>query len=125
MNNARLSWLSGLLLISICSTAHAQGNQSAAEQQLNSIIAEYWDFHLAENPIEATQIGLNDYNDRMPSVSPGDQLRQLEAEQSFLRRTRDIDSDELSFDGQVNADLFEWVLEDYRCLQAQSFQDSV
>ena len=112
MNHARIAWLASLLLISICSTAHAQGNISAAEQQLNSIISEYWGFHLAENPIEATQIGLNDYNDRMPSVSPADQLRQLEAEQSFLRRTRDIDSDELSFDGHVNADLFEWVLED-------------
>ncbi len=112
MNNARFAWLSSLLLISIISTAHAQENVSAAEQQLNSIIAEYWDFHLAENPIEATQVGLNDYNDRMPVVSPDDQLRQLEAEQSYLRRTRDIDIGELSFDGQVNADLFEWVLED-------------
>jgi uncharacterized protein (DUF885 family) len=112
MNKARLAWLSSLFLILISSTVHAQENISAAEQKLNSIIAEYWDFHLAENPIEATQVGLNDYNDRMPAVSPDDQLRQLEAEQSFLRRTRDIDSDELSFDGQVNADLFQWVLED-------------
>ena len=75
-------------------------------------MAEYWDFHLAESPTEATRVGLNAFNDRMPAVTPADQARQLEAEQSFLRRTRDIDRGTLSLDGRVNADLFEWVLED-------------
>ena len=78
-----------LLAGSVCT--QAQQSISAAEQQLNSIIAEYWDVHLYENPIEATQIGLNDYNDRMPAVAAPDQLRQLEAEKRFLRRSGDID----------------------------------
>lgn len=99
-----------LLAGSVCT--QAQQSISAAEQQLNSIIAEYWDVHLYENPIEATQIGLNDYNDRMPAVAAPDQLRQLEAEKRFLRRSGDIDRDALSVEGQVNAELFEWVLQD-------------
>lgn len=93
-------------------SATAQQALAASEQQLNSIIAEYWDFYLRENPVEATQIGISDFNDRMPVVTPANQLRQQEAEESFLRRTRDIDSDSLSIDGRINADLFEWVLQD-------------
>ena len=101
-----------LLVLSLSNGTFAQQDAPAAEQKLNSIMAEYWDLHLIENPTEATQVGVNVFNDRMPAVTPADQMRQLEAEQSFLRRTLDIDLDSLSFDGRVNADLFAWVLED-------------
>ena len=112
MKNARRALLLMVSLVCMVSGANAQQDVPAAEQQLNSIMAEYWDFHLAENPTEATQVGINAFNDRMPAATSADQARQLEAEQSFLRRTRDIDRDTLSPDGRVNADLFEWVLED-------------
>jgi len=101
-----------LLALQPGTSATAQQFLSASEQQLNSIIAEYWDFHLQENPTEATQIGINDFNDRMPVATRANQLRQQEAEGSFLRRTLDIDRDSLSQEGLINADVFEWVLQD-------------
>lgn len=90
----------------------AWAERSAAEQQLDAVMAEYWDYVLAESPFAATQAGIDDYNDRLPSVTAADRARRLEAEKLFLARTRDIDRDDLGTDGLVNAELFEWVLED-------------
>jgi len=86
--------------------------ESSAEQQLDAIIEEHWDYSLAESPTFATAVGVNDYNDRMPSVTREDQLRRLAVEQAFLRRVRDIESDSLSVAGLANLDVFQWVLED-------------
>jgi len=87
-------------------------DDSPAEQQLDAIIAEHWDFSLAEDPTSATAVGVNDFNDRLPSVTRADQLRRLQVEKSFLRRSRDIDFASLSDVGRANAAIFAWVLED-------------
>lgn len=99
-----------LVLISWVGTAQAES--STAEQQLDAIIVEHWDYSLREDPTTATAVGVNDFNDQMPRVTRNDQLRRLAAEKSFLRRARDIDGDSLSVGGRINADLFQWVLAD-------------
>lgn len=83
-----------------------------ADGQLDAILAESWAFDLAEDPIAATAVGVDDYNDRLPQVTRDDQLRRLEAKKRFLARTRDLDKAALSAAGRINAALFEWVLED-------------
>jgi uncharacterized protein (DUF885 family) len=55
---------------------------------------------------------VNDFNDRLPGVSPADRERWLAAERAFLRRTEDIDRSALSVSGQTNLDLFQWILDD-------------
>lgn len=103
------------MLVLAFQTSAAVDEQQAlapAEQQLNSIMAEYWETHLVESPTEATQVGVNEFNDRMPKVTGPDQQRRLDAEQRFLRRSLDIDRDKLRFDARINAELFEWVLQD-------------
>ena len=89
---------------------HAE--ESAADQQLNTVMAEFWDYTLRESPLTATQAGISDFNDRLGSATPESQVRRLEQEKLFLARTRDIDQSALSQTGLVNAELFEWVLED-------------
>jgi uncharacterized protein (DUF885 family) len=103
--------VAGLLVFAgaFCS-AHA--SDGVAEQQLDEIIAQHWEYSLRENPTGATSVGVNDFNDRMPGEAKADQLRRLAAEQAFLRRTNDIDRSSLSVAGQINLDLFQWVLED-------------
>jgi uncharacterized protein (DUF885 family) len=103
-----LAMIPALLVVS--SAAYA--DKSSAEQRLDAIIAEYWDYSLAENPTLATSVGVNDYNDRMPSDTRESQLKRLAAEQAFLRRVEDIDGDSLSLAGRTNRDVFKWVLED-------------
>jgi len=85
---------------------------SPAEQQLNTVMEEYWEFVLRESPLTATAAGVSDYNDRLSSVLPESQARRNDAEKLYLARTRDIDHAALSQSGLVNAELFEWVLDD-------------
>lgn len=85
---------------------------SAAEKQLDSIIAEHWEYSLREDPTGATSVGVNDFNDRMPATAHADHLRRMAAEQALLRRAQDIDANSLSISGRINLDLFTWILED-------------
>ena len=106
----RASWTSVLVIVGcLFNTAMAS---DAAEDQLDGIIAEHWEFSLRENPTFATAVGVNDFNDRLPGVSPADRERWLAAERAFLRRTEDIDRSALSVSGQTNLDLFQWILDD-------------
>ena len=102
---------SGVLVIAGCFINPAVASD-AAEEQLDAIIAEHWEYSLREDPTGATAVGVNDFNDRMPGVSLADKQRRLDAEQAFLRRTEDIDRTSLSVAGQTNLDLFQWILED-------------
>lgn len=85
---------------------------TAADRQLDAIMAEYWDFILEENPLAATRAGKKSANDRMPSVTPADMSRRLQTEKRLRARLLDIEPQRLSSDGQVNADVFRWVLDD-------------
>ena len=96
----------------LCTPVLADEHTAAADVKLEEIMAEYWEFVLAENPLAATQAGVSDYNDRLPRVTPVDRDRRLAAQRRFLARTRDIDRERFSTAGRVNAELFEWVLED-------------
>jgi uncharacterized protein (DUF885 family) len=93
-------------------TAAAQSSQSVAEQQLDNLLNEYWDYFLVENPDAATRAGVNEFNDRLPSVTVAAGERRLEMAAAFLRRSRDIDKSAFSENGRVNAELLEWVLQD-------------
>lgn len=101
--------VAAMLLIT---SGYVRAQTSVAEQQLNAVMAEYWDYFLRENPLAATHAGISEFNDRMPKVTLEDQARRLEAERRFLRRARDVDGEALGLKGQVNAELFMWVLED-------------
>lgn len=86
--------------------------ESDTVSPLDAIIAEHWEYRMQEFPLEATQAGIDDFNDRFSGVTAVDRERRLAAERSFLRRTRDIDSSQLTPQGRVNAEIFQWVLED-------------
>jgi uncharacterized protein (DUF885 family) len=85
---------------------------SPAEQQLNAVMDDYWNYVLSESPLTATNAGVSDFNDRLGSVTPESNARRLDAEKLFLARTRDINRTTLSQSGLVNVELFDWVLED-------------
>ena len=100
---------STLLCTLICTASIAQESQS--DLQVDAIVAEYWQYRLQENPLLATQSGISEFNDRLPSITPADRDRRLLSEQRFRRRIRDIDSARLSTNARVNAELLEWVLD--------------
>ena len=105
----KLTFLAGLALLATATWAAAD---ETADAVLADVMAEHWAFTLRESPAFATSVGVNDYNDRLASVTPADRARRLAAERAYLRRVADIDTDALSASGRVNAEIFTWVLED-------------
>jgi len=83
---------------------------ATATEQLQGIIDDHWQYSLKEDPITAGRMGVPDYNDRLPGVSPQDRTRRLKAEQEFLVRLEQIDATQLSESERVNRDLLTWVL---------------
>ncbi|MGI9222677.1 MAG: DUF885 domain-containing protein [Woeseiaceae bacterium] len=87
--------------------------ESAADVQLDNVIADYWELFLQSNPAAATRVGVYDFNDQLPSVTPASLEKQFQANQALLRRARDIDRASMTENGRINAELLVWVLEDF------------
>ena len=102
----------GLILVFwVVGNAGVAGEVASTDVALDNVIADYWESYLASDPIAATGVGVNDFNDILPKVTARAQSRQLDANRGFLRRLRDLDWDALSEAGRINADLLVWVLE--------------
>lgn len=67
-------------------------------------------FVYREDPLSATSAGIHDYDDRLPSVTPETQARQLRENQQFLTRLHGIDRTQLTQQEQVSYDLFEFMV---------------
>ena len=67
-------------------------------------------FTWREDPLAATNDGVRDFDDRLPSVAPDDHARRLAADREFLRRLRAIDRATLSTFDQVSYDLFDFMV---------------
>jgi uncharacterized protein (DUF885 family) len=96
----------GLLL------AGSAAGQSGASRQLRQLFEQEWEYRLKEDPLFATRVGDHRYDDKLPSVSPGDFDRRLKADREFLKRVQSIDRENLSADERINARLFEHVMRD-------------
>ncbi len=84
--------------------AHAEGDTPSAA--LTRLFAESWDFALREDPLFATSVGDNRFNDKLPRETLADQQRRLQAERQFLARWAKIPRDQLSPTEQANYDIF-------------------
>lgn len=63
-----------------------------------------------EDPLLATNEGVHDYDDRLPSVAPADFERRLANDRAFRARLAAIDRASLSHQEQVSYDLFDFIL---------------
>jgi uncharacterized protein (DUF885 family) len=107
----RLFRIGMVLVFWMAANTAAAAEGTSTDVALDNVIADYWDSYLASDPIAATGVGVNDFNDILPTVTARAQSRQLQANKGFLRRVRDLDRDALSVAGRVNADLLTWVLQ--------------
>lgn len=79
----------------LVSTAHA-----APTDDLQRVIADHWTWWLSINPVQATSLGVHDYDDRLRDISLAEADREAQAAQAFLDRLKAIPDAGLS-----NADL--------------------
>ena len=81
-----------------------------APQPLQELFADEWNARLARKPLFASRMGVSDYNDLLPDVSPDTQQRNLDEDLAYLARLEMIDRSALSQDDQVNYDLFKFII---------------
>lgn len=91
----------------ICATPAAAQTASA---DLARLFADERAFVYREDPLSATNAGVHDYDDRLPSVTPETNARQTRENQAFLARLNAIERAQLSHQEQVSYDLFAFMV---------------
>jgi uncharacterized protein (DUF885 family) len=96
----------------------SESSSPHATAALRALLAREWQTTLREDPLFATSVGDNRYNDRLPSLSPADLARRDQHAHTVLYRLHDIDRSRLDESDRVSYDLFEReitdAIEDYR-----------
>ena len=84
---------------------------AAPGDDLHRLFENYWDHEMEINPFSATSSGINQYNDRVPDVSPAAKTRALEARQRFRMRLNDIDMSSVNANDRLSAEILAFILE--------------
>ena len=79
------------LLILLGLSAIHSAAAADAKAELDRLFAEERAQTWRDDPLAATNDGVHDFDDRLPSVLPADQARHVEADREFIRRLHDID----------------------------------
>lgn len=90
----------------------AQPKPPATPEQMNRIYAEYWEENLQANPILATRIGDNRFNDRYGAVTSAERraaTRRLA--EKYLARTAELDPARLPAEDRISYDLLRYNLQ--------------
>ncbi len=93
------------LLLAACQ----RGSES---ERLHDLFAREWASRLAENPLFATSVGVHDYDDRLPAMTPADLERRNGLTQGFLDEVGGIDRARLSAEDTLHYDIFRTQLEE-------------
>jgi uncharacterized protein (DUF885 family) len=83
---------------------------SPAPDALHALFEDEWQSRLARDPLFASEMGVDRYNDRLPVDTAEDHARYLEEDRAFLERLAAIDEASLGADDQLNHELFEFIV---------------
>lgn len=89
-------------------TAH--GNTATQSSAFNQLLDDYWQNQLVEYPVAATYAGVDDFNDRLSSITPADHQRRDEQTRLFQQRLQAIDAEQLNAAERVSHQVLEFVL---------------
>ncbi|HEY0973884.1 MAG TPA: DUF885 family protein [Solimonas sp.] len=85
----------------------APGDSAAASTALNRLFSEYWEAALALNPLGATYVGDNRYNDLLPNTfGPEFRTREEAFERAWLARIEAVDPAPLAAQDRLSIEIF-------------------
>ncbi len=102
----RAGIIAGIMALVLTSNAVAQ----TPSQALTQLFEDERAFVYREDPLSATNDGIHDYDDRLPSATPDAYARRTQENRAFLTRLRAIDRASLSVQEQVSYDLFAFMV---------------
>jgi uncharacterized protein (DUF885 family) len=95
---------------------------AGAHAELASLFDRYFEETLELNPLQATFIGDNRYNDRLPnSIGPEQRAKQRDLNERYLASAKKIDPDALDGPERISLEIF--LRERARALEAERFPD--
>ncbi|WP_070156211.1 DUF885 domain-containing protein [Sphingobium phenoxybenzoativorans] len=103
--------VAALLLAGATLPAAAQTGSSGSPA-LKGVIDDHWRWWLSVNPVEATGLGVRDYDDRIDDLSLAARDANAKTEQAFLSRLEAIPDSGLSADERTNKAVLSWMLGD-------------
>lgn len=86
--------------------------QAAPVDDLKAVIDDHWKWWLSTNPVQATALGIRDYDDRLVDISLAEQDREAKAAQAFLDRLKTIPDNALSPADRTNKGVLARLLSD-------------
>jgi uncharacterized protein (DUF885 family) len=95
--------------VAMAAAAEQQVTASAAEsgQRLNAMFERYFEEYLELNPLFATQIGDNRYNDRLPNyIGPEYRAQEREMNERYLAAVQEFDPAQLSGEDRISYEIF-------------------
>jgi uncharacterized protein (DUF885 family) len=102
-----LSALAGALGPAPPAAGAAKPADASPAAALHALFAEEWQHSLREDPLAATAVGDNRYNDRLPAMTPADLARRDRHAREVIERLHRIDRARLAEADGVSYDLFE------------------
>lgn len=91
-----------LLLAFLIAAAAPAGAAAAPQDDFRALLEEHYRWLLQENPVQATALGVRDYDDRIYDLSPEARGRRVRQAQTFLARLQRIPAGQLAPADQVN-----------------------
>ena len=98
------------LMILLGLSAMHSASAADAKAELDRLFADERALTWREDPLAATNDGVHDFDDRLPSVLPADQARHLEADRELIGRLHAIDRGALAEFDTVSYDLFDFMV---------------
>ncbi len=97
---------------------------AATSEQLNALFEQYFEEYLKMNPLLATYIGDNRYNDQLPNfISPEYLARQHDMNERYLAAIRKFDPATLSGEDRISYEIF--LRERMRQQESERFPDQL
>ena len=115
----RAALLFGVLMAAGAAGAWAQTLAAPAEPHagvhdpaLAGLVADWWAWRLASDPLFASYVGVDTYRERLPSRSPAARAAHAAAAQAFQNRLRALNRSRLEGEDAITADILGRLLDD-------------
>ena len=101
-----------LALVALLLTLSASAQPAAEVESVESVVAEWWAWRLADDPLFASYVGVRDHDDRLQDVTAEARAARAAQAARFLDRLDAIDADALEGEARITEGILRTMLDD-------------
>jgi uncharacterized protein (DUF885 family) len=77
-----------------------------SDEGLRQLLRDHWANRLERSPLNATELGVHTYDDRLAEIGPGPEQRTRDERRAFLERAKDLDASALAPNDALSLRMF-------------------